>query len=72
VRWTVTGGHTYSSQIALNWKAQDEMRIIDGSSEERDFSVYDYMAGAIAVLLHDRFVALRWIQRLAHENEQGQ
>jgi DNA-binding transcriptional ArsR family regulator len=29
---------------------------------------YDHMAGAVAVLLHDRFVALRWIQRVAHES----
>jgi hypothetical protein len=28
----------------------------------------DHMAGAVAVLLHDRLVALRWIQRLAHES----
>ena len=29
---------------------------------------YDHMAGAVAVLLHDRFVASRWIQRVAHKS----
>src|ERR1700739_3851673 len=29
---------------------------------------YDHVAGALAVLLHDRFIALRWIQRVAHES----
>jgi DNA-binding transcriptional ArsR family regulator len=33
---------------------------------------YDHMAGAVAVLLHDRFVALRWIQRLAYESSSGE
>ena len=29
---------------------------------------YDHMAGAVAVLLHDRFVASRWIQRVSHKS----
>jgi DNA-binding transcriptional ArsR family regulator len=29
---------------------------------------YDHMAGAVAVLLHDRFVASRWIQQVAHKS----
>jgi len=30
---------------------------------------YDHMAGAVAVGLHDRFVASRWIQRVAQESD---
>jgi DNA-binding transcriptional ArsR family regulator len=30
-------------------------------------SCYDHMAGAVAVLLHDRFIALRWIDRNVKE-----
>jgi DNA-binding transcriptional ArsR family regulator len=29
---------------------------------------YDHMAGAVAILIHDRFVASRWIQQVAHKS----